>query len=53
MKSYLLLIKAGGKNMDTKEAVKYRESLGIDYIADVTIKRCTHFLNVFFLIYNS
>lgn len=38
MKSYLLLIKAGKKSMDTKEVVKYRKSLGIEYMVDVKIK---------------
>lgn len=50
MKRYLLLMKAGKKSMDTKEVVKYREGLGIEDMADVNIKRPTHFfLMPFFL----
>ena len=36
-------MKAGGKSMDTKEVVKYRESLGTECRIDVNIKISTHF----------
>lgn len=50
MKSYLLLMKAGKKNMDSQEVVKYGEGSGVEYIVDVNIKRPSQFLNVSFLI---
>lgn len=37
MKSYLLLMKAGKKNIGAKEVVKYRESLGAEYMVDANI----------------
>ena len=37
MKSYLLLMKAGKKNIGAKEVVKYGENLGAEYMVDANI----------------